>query len=125
MTPGKILGVLQATEPEVPALAGTAKQRRIYQYWLAEVAGEIVAVLGLKQRRHLYHLFVEPGFQRQGLGTRLWHQCCSDNSGELGVVTVHSSLGAVGFYQALGFRISGPPESLGGIPSVPLSWRPA
>jgi hypothetical protein len=39
-----------------------------YQYHVAERAGALVGVVGIRNPSHLYHLLVDDRYQRQGFG---------------------------------------------------------
>ena len=43
-----------------------------FTYHVAESANTIVAVVGVKDPSHLYHLFVDVSHQGEGLARRLW-----------------------------------------------------
>lgn len=43
-----------------------------FRYHVAELNGRIVGFVGVRDNKHLYHLFVANEYQRQGLGRRLW-----------------------------------------------------
>lgn len=73
----------------------------------------IVGYLSIKQRAHLYHLFVDEAHQRKGIATALWRFARS----RLNIVrcTVRSSLFAVPVYERLGFSVSGEVQAKDGV----------
>jgi len=106
MTPRMIAGYLQSG----------------YRYHVAEEGGELVAVVGMREHSHLYHLFVAETRQRQGLAMRLWKTASEDaqRRGNPGVFTVNSSLHALPFYERLGFVAQSGPVTVKGVCFVPM-----
>lgn len=82
-----------------------------YHYLVGELDGELAAVIALRDNSHLFHLFVDACFQKQGMAGKLWahlkqHALERGNPGEF---TVNSTLGAVPVYRRFGFApVSGP-----------------
>lgn len=93
--------------------------------YLAAVLGdEIVGAGGiLLEHRHLYHLFVDSGHHRHGIGRRLWRELLA-LVGDDGPITVNSSRVAIGFYERLGFRSTGPAWERAGVIAYPMVWEP-
>lgn len=76
-----------------------------YEYHVAELNGELIGVVGMKDNSHLYHLFVADSQQGKGLSRTLWEQArdeCLTNGNE-GKFTVNSALNAADIYLKLGF----------------------
>jgi GNAT superfamily N-acetyltransferase len=93
-----------------------------YQYHVAESEDELVGVVGMRNPSHLYHLFVDDRYQRQGLGRRLWEHA-KTAAGNPALVTVNSSLNAVAVYEHLGFVVAGPTRNVYEVLFVPMRWR--
>jgi len=96
-----------------------------YQYLLAYSDSQLAGFIAIRDGSHLFHLFVERSYQRQGIGRRLWEQAlekCAPSSD--GGFTVNSSLSAVPVYQAFGFVPAGSTQSMHGISFLPMR-RPA
>lgn len=93
-----------------------------FRYHVAESAGELIGVVGVRDNSHLYHLFVARRLQGRGIGRRLWEHAVQDclDRGNPGTFTVNSSLNAVGAYERLGFVATVPGQVRGGIPFVPM-----
>jgi GNAT superfamily N-acetyltransferase len=94
----------------------------LFAYHVALAGEQLAGVVGIRDNRHVYHLFVADAHRGQGLARELWHvarDACrqAGNSGEF---TVNSSKFAVGVYRAFGFVESGPPETKQGVTSVPM-----
>ena len=50
-----------------------------FRYFVAEIGGTMAGVVATRDDQHLYHLFVDNQFQRQGLAGKLWrvaHAAC-------------------------------------------------
>jgi len=91
-------------------------------YLVAVRSGDLVAAGGiLTKQRHLYHLFVDSRYHRQGIGRRLWDELRSLLDDE-GPITVNSSRVAIGFYERLGFRSTGPAWEKEGVIAYPMVW---
>jgi len=67
---------------------------------------EIVAYLSIKQRDHLYHLFVAETHQRKGMAKSLWQYATARLN--IAQCMVRSSLFAVPIYERLGFSATEP-----------------
>lgn len=87
-----------------------------YDYLIAEIEGELAGFIAMQDKTHVFHLFVAPKYQRQGLARSLW-QRARDAAGQTNVVsafTVNSSRLAVPVYERFGFeRVSTPVERNG------------
>ena len=94
-----------------------------FRYHVAESHGRIVGVVGVRDNRHLYHLFVANEFQRRGIARRLWavarEQCIA--AGNPGNFTVNASNNAIPVYERLGFVRSGPAKNDDGIRYNPMA----
>ena len=97
-----------------------------YRYTVAlEADGALAGFIALRDGRHLFHLFVAPAWQRQGLATRLWQHgraqaLASPGLPQPAVFTLNASLPAVGFYQRLGFMAEGDAVIANGIRFQPM-----
>jgi len=96
-----------------------------YSYHVATHFGKIVGVVGLKERSHLYHLFVAEEYQRAGLARKLWQKALSESieHGDTRIFTVNSSNNAIGFYKRLGFNQTGPMIEKEGIQYIPMEYK--
>jgi ribosomal protein S18 acetylase RimI-like enzyme len=93
-----------------------------FTYHVAEINGQLAGFVGVRDRKHLYHLFVAKPFQRRGLGRTLWEfakrEC--EACGHRGAFTVNSSNYATPIYERWGFRREGPPKTSNGITYNPM-----
>ena len=96
-----------------------------YRYHVAEVDGQLVGVVGVRNNAHLFHLFVAELYQRQGIASNLWNvamQACLD-AGNPGKFTVNSSRYALGVYEKLGFVACSSPQEVNGIIFYPMNLQ--
>lgn len=79
-------------------------------YHVAVVDGELAGFIGMRERSHVFHLFVDKRWQRRGIARRLWEcaRAAALAPGHPGVFTVNSSNHAVPLYESLGFVRSAP-----------------
>jgi len=91
-------------------------------YYKAMEQGEVVAVVGVRDNAHLYHLFVKEEYQGRGLAIQLWelvkNECLSQ--GNSGVFTVNSAVNAAQLYRKLGFIDQSEIRERGGIKDIPM-----
>ena len=96
-----------------------------FLYYVAEDGGNRIGFVGVRDNKHLYHLFVAKPFQRQGLGRRLWetvmNECCA--AGNPGRFTVNSSNNAVAIYERLGFFRTAPTQNNNGVLFNPMALQ--
>ncbi|EPJ46273.1 MAG: acetyltransferase, GNAT family [Osedax symbiont Rs2] len=93
-----------------------------YQYWLGEVDNQLMAVIGIKQNSHLYHLFVADSFQGSGHAKQLWQYAKAEclASGNPGIFTVNSALNAAPVYRKWGFEPLSEIRERSGIKDLPM-----
>jgi GNAT superfamily N-acetyltransferase len=93
-----------------------------YRYLLAYSDSQLVGFIAIRDGSHVFHLFVEPSHQRQGIARRLWERAreelCALSSD--GGFTVNSSLSAVPVYEAFGFASVGSIQREHGISFLPM-----
>lgn len=94
-------------------------------YHVADVDGDIAGFIAMRDRRHLYHMFVGKRWQRQGIARALWQaaRAQAEEAEHDGVFTVNSSNYAVGVYQAFGFRRTMPVQVRDGLPYNPMQFN--
>lgn len=93
---------------------------------VAECDGQFAGFAALRQAIHLFHLFVAPQFQRQGLATQLWALIRAEaaRAGNNGAITVNASLNAVPVYTHFGFVPTDAITQKHGIEFLPMRWLP-
>jgi len=77
-----------------------------FRYLVAEKNNEVIAVIGMKNNNHLYHLFVAKEHHGKGISKILWEQIKKDCIEKFGIneFTVNSSNCAVSVYESFGFK---------------------
>ena len=85
----------------------------------------MTGVVSIRDKKHLYHLFVSPEFQRLGHARELWEAAKSKavqlgNSGEF---IVNSTPFAAPVYAKLGFEAIGPKVETKGIAFIPMKFK--
>jgi len=94
-------------------------------YRLAECDGQLLGLLGMKNHKHIYHLFVDERYHRQGIAKQLWNetrQACID-AGFSENYTVNSSLYAQVIYENLGFVATRRGRQHQGTTTVPMKYK--
>ena len=74
-------------------------------YHVAEVGNVLAGFIAVRERSHVYSLYVDKRFHRRGIARRLWDAARKAALGpdHPGVFTVNASNYAVPFYTSLGF----------------------
>ena len=81
-----------------------------YNYFVAVCQDRLIGVLGIRDNRHLVHLFVAEAYQGRGIARVLWQQAKSAVlAAEAEVeLSVRSSIYAIKVYERFGFIACGP-----------------
>jgi GNAT superfamily N-acetyltransferase len=93
-------------------------------YHVAEQDGKLLGFIGMREHKHLFHMFVDEQYQRQGIAKALWAVARQDamDAGNPGVFTVNSSNYALPVYQALGFVATAPVQRKNGLFYNPMQF---
>ena len=94
-------------------------------YFVAEVEGAIVGVIGIRDNNHLAHNFVRGELHGQGISTKLWELAkgvCLE-SGNPGEFELRASTFAIPIYERWGFVVESEIEDTGGIMSTPMRLK--
>lgn len=96
-----------------------------YRYHVAEMDDKLVAVVAVKDDKHLYHLFVAEQYQRQGIAKKLWQLAMEEciNNENTSEFTVNSSEYAQEVYERLGFVARSGPRVKEGVVFIPMSLQ--
>jgi GNAT superfamily N-acetyltransferase len=97
-----------------------------YAYLIAELEGRMAGFIAMRDRKHLFHLFVAAARQRTGIARALWEQArqLSLRAGPIAEFTVNSSLNAVPVYRSFGFVPAGDIAQAHGIAFLPMHLTP-
>jgi GNAT superfamily N-acetyltransferase len=86
-------------------------------YHVADCDGEIAGFIAIRERKHLFHMFVGARWQRRGLSRKLWEvaRAAAIDVGASGQFTVNASNFAVPVYEAMGFVRTAPMQCVKGL----------
>lgn len=95
-------------------------------YHVADDGGTIAGFIGVREGRHVFHLFVGRRWQGQGLARRLWDtgREAAMDAGSCPPFTVNASNHALDAYRRLGFAPTATLQVKNGIPHTPMQWMP-
>ncbi|MGZ5198499.1 MAG: GNAT family N-acetyltransferase [Telluria sp.] len=93
-----------------------------YAYQVAWVGEELAGFAAVRDLTHLYHMFVDKRWHRQGIATQLWHAVRDGAlaAGNPGFFTVNSSKLAMPVYAAWGFVPTAPLQFVNGLYFTPM-----
>lgn len=91
-----------------------------YEYLLAEEDNDLAGFVAIRDKTHLFHLFVASHFQRTGLARELWNRVRKPAVR----YTLHSSINAVPAYERFGFVVAGKQQQVHGIVFQPMQLEP-
>lgn len=97
---------------------------RGFTYHVADDDGAIAGFIGMRERQHVFHLFVGTPWQGRGLARRLWDvaRTAAFKAGAAPPFTVNASNYAVAAYERLGFVRTSPMLEKNGIRFNPMQW---
>jgi ribosomal protein S18 acetylase RimI-like enzyme len=95
-------------------------------YHVAVDGGEIAGFIAVRDNSHIFHMFIDKRWHRQGLARRLWDvaRAATLTRGGSGSFTVNASNYAVPVYTALGFERTAPTQCLKGLYFNPMRFVP-
>jgi ribosomal protein S18 acetylase RimI-like enzyme len=84
-----------------------------FVYHVAEVDGELAGFIAVRERSHVYSLYVDKRFHRRGIARALWDaaRAAAIGPGHPGFFTVNASNHALPFYASLGFVPTAPTQA--------------
>jgi ribosomal protein S18 acetylase RimI-like enzyme len=84
-----------------------------FVYHVAEVDGELAGFIAIRERSHVYSLYVDKRFHRRGIARALWDaaRAAAVGPGHPGFFTVNASNHALPFYASLGFVPTAPTQT--------------
>jgi GNAT superfamily N-acetyltransferase len=95
-------------------------------YHVAVDAGEIAGFIAVRANSHIFHMFIDKRWHRQGLARRLWDvaRAATLARGGSGSFTVNASNYAVPVYTSFGFARTAPTQCLKGLYFNPMRFVP-
>ena len=111
-------------ENDEDGLRGYARAGHVYH--VALDGGELAGFVAIRNNDHVFHLFVDRRWHRQGLARRLWEaaRVAAVKRGAGGSFTVNASNHAVPVYQAFGFERTAPTQCVKGLYFNPMRYTP-
>lgn len=105
-----------------PQAIGSYIANANFLYLVGLLDTKLAGVVAVRDARHLFHLFVAPACQYQGIGTALALRAIelSLAASPSEMFTVNASLPSVPFYARLGFQSQGPKIEDKGVAFVPM-----
>jgi len=113
--------VQQFLKTLTPAATAERIESNAFSCFVAENKNEICGVIAVRDKNHVYHLFVQSQAHGKGVARALWEHVCTKSVME--VFTVNSSLHAVPVYEKLGFKVVNQPQKADGLVFVPMQFR--
>jgi GNAT superfamily N-acetyltransferase len=104
-------------EQDAAAIAAHVAAGMVYH--VADGGHGIAGFIGVRDRSHVYHMFVDRAWHRRGIARTLF-DAAREAAGDPAVFTVNSSNYAVPVYEALGFVRTMPQQSRNGIAFNPM-----
>jgi GNAT superfamily N-acetyltransferase len=94
-----------------------------FVYHVAEADDALIGFAGMRDRSHLFHMFVDRNWHGQGVARRLWEtaRTTAIEAGGSGNFTVNASNYAVPVYEAMGFVRTGPTQESKGMVFNPMA----
>lgn len=80
----------------------------------------VVGALGMRENNHIGYFYIDPDYQRQGIGKKLFNLMKNDY--EVHTFTVNAMPTGVDAYCRLGFTVAGELENRGGVITTPLKY---
>jgi GNAT superfamily N-acetyltransferase len=95
---------------------------RGHVYHVAEVDREVAGFIAVRERSHLFHMFVGKRWQRRGIARQLWEVARREAiaGGNPGFFTVNSSNYALPVYESWGFVRTAPMQFTKGLYYNPM-----
>jgi len=92
-----------------------------YEHYIYTIDKKIVGFIAIKEKNHLYHLFVDKNFHKRGIAKKLF-ECVKTNMNTTNM-KVNASLYSIAVYKALGFKESGKQENYQGLDYQPMVYE--
>lgn len=111
-------------ENDEEGLRGYVRAGHVYHVTLD--GGELAGFVAIRNNDHVFHLFVDRRWHRQGLARRLWGAArrAAAERGAGGAFTVNASNFAVPVYEAFGFERTAPTQCVKGLYFNPMRFTP-
>ena len=91
-----------------------------YEHFVYVIENKIVGFITIKNKNHLFHLFVDEKCHKKGISKKLW-QYIEEHFDVLNM-SVNASLFSIKTYESFGFKISGEQSEYLGLKYQPMSY---
>nr|WP_256489239.1 GNAT family N-acetyltransferase [Pleionea sp. CnH1-48] len=96
------------------------------KFWIAKNAQrQVIGVIALREASHIFALYVDRDYQRQGIANALWQTCLNfvmNESIPAEKVTVYASEYALEVYEKWGFVRMGELQVSDGLEFIPMAY---
>lgn len=92
-----------------------------YEHFVYVQENEIVGFITIKNKNHLFHLFVDKKHHKKGIAKELW-QYIKEHF-DVSNMSVNASLFSIKIYESFGFKISGEQSEYLGLKYQPMSYK--
>lgn len=96
------------------------------EVWVATEGGRIIGMMAIN-RSHIDHLYLQPGFYRRGIGTKLLNHAKRYRPSGLTLYAFQENVRACTFYRNHGFRElerGDGSDNEAGMPDILFEWKP-
>ncbi len=92
-----------------------------YEHYIYIIDKKIVGFIAIKEKNHLFHLFVDESFHKKGIAKKLF-ECVKTNM-DVTNMKVNASLYSIPVYRSFGFKKSGKEENYQGLEYQPMVYE--
>ncbi|QKF67346.1 putative acetyltransferase/transglutaminase [Arcobacter venerupis] len=92
-----------------------------YEYFIYVIENKIVGFITIKNKNHLFHLFVDEKYHKKGIAKKLWQYI--NEHFDVSNMSVNASLFSIKTYESFGFKISGEQSEYLGLNYQPMSYK--
>ena len=96
-----------------------------FEYFLAKDLDHLVGFIAIKEKSHIFNLFVHKSYHKRGVARQLWEHAKRKCLLRYNVTsfTVNASTFSIPVYEKLGFKRSGEKNSYKGVVSTPMMYK--
>lgn len=92
-----------------------------YEHYIYIIDKKIVGFITIKEKNHLYHLFVDKAFHKKGIAKKLFESVKTNI--DVTNMKVNASLYSIAVYEALGFTKNSNQENYQGLDYQPMIYK--
>ena len=110
----------EAASQSYKAIIEETREKNNIVFYGALDGDRVVGVLGMRENNHIGYFYIDPSYQRQGIGKKLFNLMKDDYI--VHTFTVNAMPTGVDAYRRLGFFVAGDLENRGGVITTPLKY---